>query len=120
MTSTDVIKYSDYPSYSNNDTIERDKRFEEFASLVQIIKNIRDKKIKYFIKIYKVGVDHTYEIDDLILIIHFLLEIIEEINDDLIKNNKPYRISFGDKMFNRFIDENESYLEKKEFYDEQF
>ena len=118
MTSTDVIKYSDYPPYSTNDTIKRDKRFEEFASLVQTIKNIRDKKNKYFIKIHKIGVDHTYEIDDPILIRHFLLEIFEEINDDLIKNNKPYRISFGNEMFNRVIDENESYLKKKVLYDD--
>ena len=113
MTSVDVIKYSEYPPSSTNDTIKQDQLFEEFTILIETIKNIRDKKIKDFVKIYKIAVDHTYEIDNPILIRHFLLETVEEINDDLIQNNKPYRIDFGNDMFNHFVDENESYLKKK-------
>ena len=113
MTSVDVIKYSEYPPSSTNDTIKQDQLFEEFTILIKTIKNIRDKKIKDFVKIYKIAVDHTYEINDPILIRHFLLKTVEEINDDLIQNNKPYRIDFGDDMFNHFVDENESYLKKK-------
>ena len=64
MTSADVTKYSEYPSSSTNDTIKQDQLFEEFTILIETIKNIRDKKIKDFLKIYKVAVDHTYEIDD--------------------------------------------------------
>ena len=64
MTSVDVIKYSEYPPSSTNDTIKQDQLFEEFTILIETIKNIRDKKIKDFLKIYKVAVDHTYEIDD--------------------------------------------------------
>ena len=118
MTSVDVIKYSEYPPSSTNDTIKQDQLFEEFTILIETIKNIRDKKIENSAKIYKIAVDHAYEIDDPILIRHFLLETVEEINDDLIENNKPYRINFVDDMFNHFVDENESYLKKKEFYDD--
>ena len=118
MTSIDVTKYSEYPPSSTNDTIKQGQLFEEFTILIETIKNIRDKKIKDSMKIYKIAVDHAYEIDDPILIRHFLLKTVQEINDDLIQNNKPYRIDFGDDMFNHFVDENESYLKKKEFYDD--
>ena len=46
MTSVDVIKYSEYPPSSTNDTIKQDQLFEEFTILIETIKNIRDKKIK--------------------------------------------------------------------------
>ena len=40
---------------------------------------------------------HTYEIDDPLLIRHFLFKAVEEVNDDLIKNNNN---DFGyDKVF---------------------
>ena len=121
MTSVDVIKYSEYPPSSTNDTIKQDQLFEEFTILIETIKNIRDKKIKDSVKIYKIAVDHAYEIDDPILIRRFLLKTVQEINDDLIENTKPYRIDFVDDMLNHFVGENESYLKKKkkkEFYDD--
>ena len=46
------------------------------------------------------------------LIRHFLLETIEEVNNDFIKNNKAIRISYSDKSYDQFIDENENYLKK--------
>ena len=86
--------------------------------MIKTIKNIRDKKIKDVVKIYQIVVDYSYKIDDPISITHFLLETVEQINNDLIKNNKPYRVSFGDEMLNHFVDQNENYLKRKEFYDD--
>ena len=37
---------------------------------------------------------------DPILIRHFLLATINEINNDLDKNNKPYKINFSDNTYN--------------------
>ena len=59
------------------------------------------------------AVDQTYKIEDPILIRHFLLESVEELNNDLIKNNKPYRVNFGEEMSNHFADQNEAYLKEK-------
>ena len=64
--------------------------------------------------VYTTAVDHTYKINDVILLRHFLLETVEEINDDLIKNNKPYRVDFGYDMLNHFLNEDDVYYEKKE------
>ena len=66
-------------------------------------------------KIYKIAVDHTYEIDDPLLIRHFLLEAVEEINNDLIKNDKPYRVNFGYNMLGHFLNEGDAYYKKIRF-----
>ena len=34
----------------------------------------------------------------------------------MIKNNKQYRVNFGDEMFNNFADQNEAYLKEKDLY----
>ena len=31
-----------------------------------------------------------------------------------LKNNKPYRVNFGNETFNHFADQNEAYLKEKE------
>ena len=118
MASVDVIKYTEHPPSFRNDTIKQDQLFEEFSNLIKTIKNIRDKKIKDVVEIYQIVVDYSYKIDDPISITHFLLETVEEINNDLIKNNKPYRVNFGDELLNHFVDQNENYLKRKEFYDD--
>ena len=64
-------------------------------------------------KIYKIVVDHTYQIDDSLLIRHFLLEIVQEIDNDLIKNNIPYKVDFGYNMLAHFLNEDDAYFKKK-------
>ena len=64
-------------------------------------------------KIYKIVVDHTYQIDDSLLIRHFLLEIVQEIDNDLIKNNIPYKVDFGYNMLAHFLIEDDAYFKKK-------
>ena len=116
----DTIKYSLYPgSFSAYEYIKNSHILED---LVNIIYKTRNKKIKDFVKIYQIAVDHTYEIDDPLLIRHFLLETVEEINNNLIKNNKPYRVDFGYNMLAHFLNEDDAYYKKNKFYydDETF
>ena len=86
---------------------------EKVSRLVNTIYNTRNKKIKDFVRIYQIAVDHTCEIDDALLIRHFLLETVEEINNDLIKNNKPYRANFRYNMLAHFLNEDDAYYRKK-------
>ena len=55
---------------------------------------------------------------DPILIKHFLLVTINEINNDLTKNNKPYRIDFSDNTYNQFVAENVAYYKKNNLYND--
>ena len=93
MASVDIMNLLLFPNFTK-DTINQEHLIEEFTNLVETIKNIRDKKIKDFVNVYTTAVDHNYKIDDPILIRHSLVITVEEINDDLIKNNKPYRLNF--------------------------
>ena len=77
--------------------------------------NTRNKKIKDIVNIYQTAVDHTYKIDDALLLRHFLLETVEEINKNLIKSKKPYRVDFGYNMLAHFLNEDEAYVEKINF-----
>ena len=113
MTSTDIIKHVEYRQLTTAVAIKDDKLRKELQSPLKTVINIRDKKIKDFVKIYQIAVNYSYQIKYPILILYFLWETVEEINNDLIKNNKPYRVSFGHETFNYFADQNEAYLKEK-------
>ena len=108
----DTIKYSVYPNSSNYEDIENNHLLEEFSRIINTIYNTRNKRIKDFIRVYQVAVDRTYKIDDTLLIRHFLLETVEQINNDLIKNNKPYRVTFGYNMLAHFLNEDMLIIKK--------
>ena len=116
MASVDIINHSLYP---NSKMILNVINFlKNMQDQYKLLKTLEIKKIKDFVRIYQIAVDHIQKIEDSILIRHFLLETVEEINNDLIQNNKSYKINFRDDMFNYFIDENEIYLKRKEFYND--
>ena len=66
-------------------------------------------------KIHQIAVDHTYKIDHPLLIRHILLETVEEISNNLIKNSKPYRVYFGYNMLAHFLNEDDAYYKKISF-----
>ena len=116
MASADIINHSLYPnSKMILNVINFLKNMQDQHKLLKILEI---KKIKDFVRIYQIAVDHIYKIGDSVLIRHFLLETVEEINNDLIQYNKSYKINFRDDMFNYSVDENEVYLKRKEFYDD--
>ena len=118
MINTDEIKCSWYPNFPTTDTIKNDQLRKELESIPYIIKYIRDKKIEDFVKIFRIATDHTYEIDDPLLVRHFLFKAVEEVNDDLLKNNKSCRVDFGDEAGTHFINETKAYWEKSGFYND--
>ena len=112
MPSIDIINYPSNPHRNNCLSNESMIWYNNIIQdrLLQIIKDTRDSKIRDFLGAYKLANDITYKIEDCILIRHFLLETVEEINNDLSKNNTPIRISYSDRTYNQFVDENENYL----------
>ena len=69
----DILKYSVYlgPSSTYED-IKNNHISEDFSNLVNIIYNTRNKKIKDFVRIYQIAVNHRYKIGDTLIIRHFL------------------------------------------------
>ena len=81
-------------------TIEGEQLRKEIESIPDAIKYNKDKNIRKFLEIFRIAVDYTYEMDDPLLTRHFLFKAAEKFNDDLIKNDKTYRIDFGyDNLF---------------------
>lgn len=113
MTSTDIIKHLEYQQLTTVGAIKDDKLRKELQNTLKTVINIRDKKVKDFVKIYQIAVNCSYQIKYPILIRHILSETVEEISNDLIKNNKSYRVNFGHETFNYFADQNEAYLKGK-------
>ena len=91
------IKSLPYLDILTTDTIKNDHLRKELESIPDIVGNIRDKKIEDLLKIFRKAIDRTFEMEDRILNKHFLFKAVEEVNDDLIKNNKPYRVNFRDE-----------------------
>ena len=69
-------------------------------------------------KYFRIAIDYTYEMNDPLLTRHFLFKAIEEVNADLIKNNKLYRVDFGYEIAKHFINETEAYWQKQGFYND--
>ena len=100
------------------DGIKNDQLRKEFENTIHIVFNIRDKKIEEFLKYFRMAIDYTYEMNDPLLTRHFLFKAIEEVNDDLIKNKKPYTVDFGYETAKHFINETEAYWQKQGFYND--
>ena len=118
MSSIDVINYPDNPSNNNYLWTESMIWYNNIIQeqLLQIIKGTRESKIRDFLGAHGLVNDIIYKIEDCILIRYFSLETIEEIINNLIKNNTPIRISYSDKAYNQFVGENENYF--KDFYND--
>ena len=78
-------------------------------------KNIVDNKIKTFeqsiIKNY--GFEETYELKNLILRKHFLINVIEEYNNNLALENKNFRVEFDEDTRKYFIKVDDDYFKKQ-------
>ena len=91
-------------------------KMKNLEIIPNIIKDIRNKKINDFETVFRIAIDHTYEMKDLLLIRQFLFKAIEEVNNELIENNKPCRVDFGYDAGTHFLNETKTYWEKKKFY----
>ena len=96
-------------------TIEGEQLRKEIESIPDAIKYNKDKNIRKFLEIFRIAVDYTYEMDDPLLTRHFLFKAAEKFNDDLIKNDKTYRIDFGYDISLHFLNETEAYYKNMNF-----
>ena len=106
----DINNSTSYPSPTNY--ISKEEVLKEYNNLIETIKKTKDKKIWDFELLYQILIDNLYMLEDPILIRHFLLVTIIKINNELTKNNKPYRINFSDNTYNQFVVDNVGYYKK--------
>ena len=116
MTSVDIINLTSHPTLTNYST--KWEVLKECNNLIEIIRKAYDKKIWDFELLYQILIEKLYMLECPILMRHFLLATINEINNDLDKNNKPYRINFCDNTYNQFVAENVAYYKKNNLYND--
>lgn len=109
---TGVIDLSIYTITTTTDELTAEEYRKKLVDSVNTAFVNVGKKLHSFEDTYKSKVRNTHEINDLLQIKHFLLESLEEKNDDLRKNNKQYRIHFSYILLFQFADEDNEYLKE--------
>ena len=99
---TGIINPSEYTTTTTIGELTNVEYRNEIINAVKSVFDISTKKLHHFVDTYKSKVDNTYEIKDTMLARHFFLEILEEINNNLRKDNKQYRINFSLTCFLAF------------------
>ena len=117
MATADIINHTASPILPKI-SITKDQLEKEFTCIIDNINDIWDKKCIFFEDIYRMAYDKSYNLEDTIIIRHFLLETVEEINNYLIKNHKPCRVNFEDEAYDFFVNENDEYYMENKFYNE--
>ena len=115
MTSVDIINLTSHPTLTNYST--KWEVLKECNNLIEIIRKAYDKKVWDFELLYQILIEKLYMLECPILMRHFLLATINEINNDLDKNNKLYRITFW-YSYNQFVAENVAYYKKNNLYND--
>ena len=109
---TGVIEPSIYTITTTTDELTDGEYWKELIDAVNTAFVNSGKKLHKFEDVYKSKIGSTYKIYDLLLSRHFLLESLEEKNNDLTKNNKQYRINFSYKLHFQFALEDNEYLKE--------
>lgn len=126
MATADIIENYHGSCYTipNDDTIiDHECLRKYFDKLIERIKEKKTKKNNRFLIGYTLLVDCTFKINnkhinDILLIRHFLIQSVQEINNELSNNNEPYRVSFSKEFYHGFMDENKVFFQKYDHYNE--
>ena len=96
MTSVNIINHASHFTPIKNIKTE-EQLLKEFKDTLNKITKPRNKWVKEFEDICAYAQEQPYKLEDALLLRHFLLISVEEINFLLFKNNKPYRVNFKDE-----------------------
>ena len=96
MTSVNIINHASHFTPIKNIKTE-EQLLKEFKDTLNKITKPRNKWVKEFEDICAYVLEQPYKLEDALLLRHFLLISVEEINFLLFKNNKPYRVNFKDE-----------------------
>ena len=113
-----VINPSIYTITTTTDELTDEKCRKELIDVVNTAFVNAGRRLCNFEDKYKSKVRNTHEINDLLLIRHFLSESLEEKNNDLRKNNKPYRKNYSYELLFQFSDEDNQYLKENNLLDD--
>ena len=97
--STLVINPNKYPITHTTDDLTTNSIFD-----------IATEKCNNFADAYNSQNDMLIKVENTLLIRHFFLETLDEINKDLKKNNKDFKINIGPQLLSTFKERGEQYV----------
>ena len=109
---TGLIDPSIYTITTTTDELTDEEYRKELLDVANTAFVNADKNLHNFQDTYKSKIRNMHEINDLLLIRYFLLESLEEKNNDLRRKNKQYRINFSYELLFQFADEDNEYLKE--------
>ena len=112
------IEYLKYQPTSIDDI--KDKKFKaHFKSIHTLIDEIKDKKINEFEEpVRNFRNDKNYKLTNLLLIRHFLIKAIQEVNKEFIKTKKIFMVDFSDDTCLFFHNQTESHWKEERYYND--
>ena len=115
MIDIEYVKYSP----TSIDDIKDKKLKAHVKSIPTLIDEIKDKKINDFEKsVRKFSGEKNYELTNLLLTRHFLITAVQEVNKELIKKKKIFRVDFSFDACLFFYNQTEFYWKKEGCYND--
>ena len=115
MTNIENVKY---PPTSIDDI--KDKKLKaHLKSIPTLIDDIKDKKISEFEEsVRKFSNNKNYKLTNLLLKRHFLIKAVQEVNKELIKKKKIFRVDFSYDACLFFHNQTKFYGKKEGYYND--
>ena len=108
--STLVINPKKYPITHTTDDLTNKEYKNNIITTTNSVIDIATEKFNNFVDAYNSQNDMIFEVENTLLIRHFFLETLDEINKELKKNNKDFRINIGPQLLSAFKERDEQYI----------
>ena len=112
------VEYLKYPPTSIDDIGDK-KLKAHLKSIPALIDEFKDKKFSEFEEsVRKCSNDKNFKLTNLLLKRHFLIKAIQEVNKELIKKKKTFRVDFSYDACLFFHNQIEPYWKKEGYYND--
>ena len=96
-------------THTTDDLINKEHK-NEIIQTSNLVFDIATEKFNNFVDAYNSQNDMLIEVENTLLIRHFFLETLDEVNKELKNNNKDYRINIGPHLLSLFKERDEQYI----------
>ena len=115
---TDIIQPFEIKNYHTTDDSKDNDYREELINAINSVFDITNRKLNRFVTVYRALIDREFKMDNTLVFRHFFLGLLKEVNNDLRKNDKQYRINLSWVRITEFEEEDKEYLKDYNLYND--
>ena len=108
--STLLINSNEYSITHTTDDLSDQKYKDDIIKTNNSVFDIATEKFNNFVDTYNSQNNMMIKVEDTLLIRHFFLETLDEIDKDLKSNNRDFRINIGPQLLSTFKERDEQYI----------